>query len=175
VSFDPAPTDPAYVAFLAGLHAVAADPTGRANDRWHALQSNWFTYDPAKWGMEDVGAASTSPGMALGHLGFGQTPWTVWDFAVPGLFTELASAFARLAAWHPKGNFVWSPWDGSWRIALERSAPVPPVPAKQYPPLATLPQIAQEKIAMIQRMGREGSISRAVEQEEIQRILDEYV
>ena len=49
VSFNPAPTDPAYAAFLAGLNAVAADPTGRANDRWHALQSHWFTYDPAKW------------------------------------------------------------------------------------------------------------------------------
>jgi hypothetical protein len=175
VSFGPAPTDPAYVTFLAGLKAVAADPTGQASDHWHPLRGNWFSYDPAKWGMEDVQAPSTPPGMALVHFGLGQPSWTVWDSAVPALFTELTSAFARLAAWHPGGNFVWSPWDGSWRIAFERSAPVPPVPAKHNPPIATLPQVAQEKIALIQQMGQRGSINRVLEQAEIQRILDEYV
>ncbi|HEY5333197.1 MAG TPA: hypothetical protein VIJ21_06565 [Solirubrobacterales bacterium] len=125
--------------------------------------------------MEDVQVAPTSPGMALTHFGLGQTFWTVWDLPVPGLFTELTSAFARLAAWHQGGNFVWSPWDGSWRIALDRSAPVPPVPPRHNPPIATLPQVAQEKIALIQQLGQHGSITHAVEQAEIQRILDEYV
>jgi hypothetical protein len=52
---------------------------------------------------------------------------------------------------------------------------VPPVPAKHNPPIATLPQVAQEKIALIQQMGQRGSINRVLEQAEIQRILDEYV
>lgn len=175
MTFSSPPTDPAYITFLAGLKAVAADPTGQANERWHPPRNNWPTYDPAKWGMEDVGATPTPPGMALSNWFWPRGSWTVNEFSVPGLFTELTSMYTKLEKWHPGGNFVWSPWGGTWRIAFERATPPSPPPAKPLPPVTDLPAVAKEKIALIERMGQRGGITHAVEQAEIQRILDEYL
>jgi hypothetical protein len=113
--------------------------------------------------------------MALMHWTWPQGPWTVNEFSVPGLFAELKSYFGKLEAWHPGGNFVWSPWEGTWRIAFERSAPPRPPPVKPQPPLASLPTAAKEKIASLEELGRRGSITHPVEQAEIQRVLDEYL
>lgn len=165
--------DPTYQTFLRGLKAVAADPPGQASQRWHPPRKNWVAYDPAKWGMEDTGAAPTPPGTALAHWSWPQGgSWTVSEFSTPGLFAELTTAYDNLEARHP-GNWVWSPWGGTWRIAFERATPPPPPPPPGTP--GPLPQEAQEKIALVEQMGRRGSITHAVEQAEIQRILDEYL
>jgi hypothetical protein len=175
VTFGFPPTDPVYLAFLAGLKAVAANPTGQANERWHPPRNNWVSYDPAKWGMEDVGVITTPPGMAISNWAWGGSSWTVNELAVPGLFAELSSYYGRLQAWHPGGNFVWSPWGGTWRNAFERSVPPKPPPVIHQRPRGDPPTPAKEKIAYLEEMGRRGSITHALEQAEIRRILDEYL
>ena len=169
------PADPAYQPFLAGLRAVAADPIGQTNERWHPPKSNWSSYDPAEWGMEDVRAAPTPPGTALQLWGMPPGTLTVNEFTVVGLFTELQGAFTRLNAWHAGANFVWSPFNGTWEVAFKRSTSPPPPPPPKRTSIQDLPIVAKEKIAVVERMGVLGEITRAVEQAEIQRIMDEYL
>jgi hypothetical protein len=169
LSFGP-PTDPAYTRFLEGLHRVAAAPAAEASQRWHGADQSWYPYDPAKWGMEDVGAIGTAPESALSNWAFTQT-WTVNDFAVPELFERVKKAFASLQAWHPKGNFVWSPSGGSWRVAFQR---VPSIPVPPVKPTVELPPEAKAKIAMVEELERRGALSHSSAQQQIARIFAEY-
>jgi hypothetical protein len=174
VTWGTPPPDPAYQPFLAGLRAVAADPVGQTNERWHPPKSNWYSYDPAEWGMEDVRAAPTPPGTALQRWGIPPGTLSVNEFTVAHLFTELQSASTRLNTWHPGANFVWSPFGGTWEVAFKRAASPPPPPPPGNTSTGDLPVVAVEKIAVVERMGRLGEITHAVEQAEIQRILNEY-
>jgi hypothetical protein len=170
--FDP-PPDPAYLRFLKGLKEVTADPAGKETWRWHGREGKWYVYDTAKFGMEDFGAADTSPQNALfSQWGIPHSKWVVNEFQVPDLFGRLQKAYTALVATHPKAaNLVWSPWGGGdWRNAFERPPGVPP-PTTKPPPQP--PPACMKRIEDVQAYERSGVITHDQAQRLIEKIVAE--
>lgn len=118
-----APTDPAYLRFLAGLKQVAADPAVKVRWRWHPKDGMWYAYPDAAWGLEDVGLPDTSPGYALQEeWSTGKRTWSVRELQVPGLYSQVQGDYPRNLGRTPGRNLVWGPFDGGdWRHAVART------------------------------------------------------
>jgi hypothetical protein len=171
-SFGP-PTDPAYVNFLDGLKKVTGDPKATSIWRWHPRDGKWYSYDPAKWVIEDLGLADTSPENALQQeWGFPNSTYRVQELFAPELFERLKKASAAYLGRFPRANLVWSPWGGGdWRNAFERGRDPHPPPGP-HPP-STLPPECVKRVEEVKEWERRGFITHDQAQKQIDAIVAE--
>lgn len=142
------PVDPGYIDFKEGF---ARYLNGDARTRWHVPRTEWYLYPVATWALEEIPVPATPSG----------AKWD-WDKSaqriqwVPPPPHQLPDLYRKVSAAHDKiddryAAAVWSPRDGSWRLARQLASPRPsegPIgPGDSR--LSKLPKAALERIARI--------------------------